>query len=98
MLGDVRGVSVVSICISLGMSCHLSIKTIMVIVASKVIAVLHKRRAAAKWHNLKAMTGQFKVACDLWTEQTAYVRAVRVIPAFVELSAYRRAADVRVAL
>ena len=44
------------------------------------------------------MPGEFKVACDFWTQQARYIGAVGIPPTLVEFSADSRAADVRIAL
>ena len=59
----------------------------MITIAAQVIAVLHEGRAASKGNDLKSVARQLEVAGDLGAQQAGNIRAVGVVPTFMQLTA-----------
>ncbi len=69
-----------------------------VLVAAKVVAILHELHGTAERRDLQPVPVQFEGTINLGAQQAAHVGAVRVHPVLVQVAADRRAADVVVLL
>ena len=98
LLHHIGGIALVGIGVAFRVAGHLPVLSIVIVVIAVVVAVAHERDAAPIGHHLQAVSWQFQVAGDFWSQQAAHVGAVGVSPAPVQFAADGGAADIGIAL